>query len=127
MQLLKVFYLLDTFNIHVCWPVRFEVGVSRAVFNAVALLSTANAPCKSHSDLLLVGVFIRRLVFFRFVLAEFAARLFFTSLTAAPPHLPTVFGHVRSTTPVVVLLLQKLLVAVLANFQRAVVVALSLD
>lgn len=129
MQFPKVLYFVDALDFVLGLRGGLEVGVARAVLDAVPELLAADA---AHVLLAADGVVGAALIFvlllvFALVLAEFAAGLFLAPLSAAPPHFAAPLGLVRAARPVVVFLLDVLVLAVLARLDARVEVALARD
>jgi len=114
------------FTLYLCtW---FYVGISLTIFDCVPKLLAAHTPSLFLQPLILIVihllvVFIVR-IFFTLVLTVLAARLIFVSFSAAPPHLATPIGLMRSARPIEIFFLFELLVALLAGFSQRIIVAL---
>ena len=95
------------------------IRIHRTSLNVMSKLLTAHAPCFFHVlsliELFISVIFLIIIVFFTLMLLELAPRLFFTNLTATPPHVYIfTLKHISmgSTTPVHVVLFMELFRAV---------------
>lgn len=112
---------LDAFKLILCVYARPDVGVSGALFNSVARLLAAETLLVDFLLLVVIHLlFLFFLLLFALVLAELATGLLLGRLTAAPPNFARVLTLMRPATPVVVLLLDVVFAALLANLLRYV-------
>ena len=115
-KLLEGRYLLDPLSVDTYLLVGLEVGVPSAIFDSVADFLAAGAA--SVLDWLSRLLFIVRFVIVAAtqMLAELAARLVFSPLSAAPPHLTPKLGQVNPAGPVEVFRLSEVFIAIFASF-----------
>ena len=132
MQLLVVFYLVDSYLVQILVNIRFEVWISSALFHLVAKFLAANAPLVPlqlcHFFLLFLLCLIDFLfIVFGLMLSKLAPREVFSCFAAAPPHFATPLRLMCPAWPVKVLFLIEFLSTVFAWFLIAVKLAFFLN
>ena len=126
----EVFHLLDSLELNVCFDASLEIWVTQAVLHSVTDLFASGTPhilvVLGTLNVLIVSQIVI-LVIFRLVLAELASWLVLALFTATPPHFATIVTLMLPATPMEVLTLTVLLIAIFASFETTVKFALTLD